>query len=522
MKKTIRVYENKQYIDKEINYIPLRYIVSILMAVIEILAIIAILVLIALYVPYFYIAIYITVIVIILSIIASDENPDYKVPWIVAVICLPIVGMMLYFMFSKRKLPNKLIKKLSIIDKPISYKDLKSNLDLLEKENDLMKSEALNLCKISKTNLYRNNEVKYYPLGENMFDDMLVELKKAKEFIFLEYFIIEEGVFWNSILDVLKEKASNNVCVKLVYDDIGCMATLPGKYYKDLKKFNIDAIPFSKLRGTADGEFNNRSHRKILVIDGKVGFTGGVNVADEYINVIKKYGHWKDTGIKIVGNSVNELTRLFLIDYYLNNKKIKEYEFEKYYRYQDVCSNNNFIIPFGDGPKPIYNKNVGKIAIMNLINHATKYAYITTPYLIVDNEIMRCIENASLRGVDVRLVIPGIPDKKLVYELTKSSAEILTKSNVKVYIYTLGFVHAKQYIIDDKAGIIGTINLDYRSLTHHFENGVWIYDENLIKDIKKDFEKMFDNSKLLIIKKKRVNIFRKLLRALLKMISPLL
>ena len=338
----------------------------------------------------------------------------------------------------------------------------------------------------------------------------------------MEYFIIEEGKFWNAILDILKEKAILGVEVKLLYDDIGCMSTLPGNYYKKLRSYNIDAIPFSKLRGTADGEFNNRSHRKIMVIDGIVGFTGGVNIADEYINEVEKYGHWKDTGIMIKGSSVNELTRLFLIDYYLNNKKVKEFEFDKYYRYQDYKDINNYVIPFGDGPKPIYEKNVGKIAIMNLLNHATKYVYITTPYLIVDNEIMRCIENASLRGVDVRIVIPGIPDKKMVYELTKYSADILTKSNVKVYKYTPGFIHAKEYIADDEVGIIGTINLDYRSLTHHFENGVWVYDEKFVKTIKDDFIEIFDNSKLINEELSKVNIFKRVIRALLKMISPLL
>ena len=299
------------------------------------------------------------------------------------------------------------------------------------------------------------------------------------------------------------------------------MATLPGNYYKKLRKHNISAFPFSKLRGTADGEFNNRSHRKILVIDGLVGFTGGINIADEYINKIVKFGHWKDTGLKIKGNSVNELTRLFLIDYYLNDKKIKNYEFNKYYQIQTIKNANNYVIPFGDGPKPIYDKNVGKISIMNLLNHSTKYVYITTPYLIVDNEIMRCIENAAYRGVDVKIIIPGIPDKKIVYELTKSSAEILIKSNIKIYEYIPGFVHAKQYIADDKVGIIGTINLDYRSLTHHFENGVWIYDEIFIKKVKEDFNETLKKSKLINNETKKISLLKKFIRALLKMISPL-
>ena len=522
MKKNIKVYDKGKYVDKEINYIPLRYILSILMAIVEIASIIAILVLLTLLIPYFYISIYITVIVLIITIIAKDENPDYKIPWILAVIVLPIVGMMLYFIFSKRKLPNKVVKKLKIIDQPLKSDESKDNINELKLENELICSQALNLCNLSKSNLYKNNKVKYYSLGEEMFVDILNELSKAKEFIFLEYFIIENGLFWDSMLEILIQKAKSGVEVKLLYDDIGCMSTLPGKYYKQLKKYNIDARPFSKLRGTADGEFNNRSHRKILVIDGIVGFTGGINIADEYINKYEKYGHWKDTGIKIEGNSVNELTRLFLLNYYLNNKNVFNYEFDKYYRYCEIKDVNNYIIPFGDGPRPIFEKNVSKIAIMNLLNHSTKYVYITTPYLIVDNEIMRCIENAALRGVDVRIVIPGIPDKKMVYELTKNSAEILAKSNVKIYHYTPGFIHAKQYISDDKVGIIGTINLDYRSLTHHFENGVWLYDEEFIKEVKGDFQNVFNKSTLINENHKKVNIFKRVIRALLKIISPLL
>lgn len=524
MKKNIKVYENGGYRDKEINYIPLRFIIAIMLAVIEIILIILIMFLFAIYIPYFYIAIYITVICIVIKIISSNENPDYKVPWIVTVIALPIVGMMLYFMFSKRVLPKKVIKRLKILTKKVNNKEYLDNLNELKGNNELLYTQAVNLCNISETNLYKNQEIKYYEKGELMFKDILESLKSAKEFIFLEYFIIEEGLFWNSILDILKDKALSGVEVKVIYDDIGCMSTLPGNYFKVLKKYKINAVCFSKLRGSADGEFNNRSHRKILVIDGCIGFTGGVNIADEYINVVNRFGDWKDTGIKIVGNSVNELTRLFLIDYYLNDRFEKELNFDKYYKnieYKEPINNTkNFVIPFGDGPKPIYEKNVGKIAIMNLINHAIRYVYITTPYLIIDNELMRCIENASIRGVDVRIVIPHIPDKKMVFEMTKSSAEVLIAANVKIFEYLPGFVHAKSYIADDLVGIIGTINLDYRSLTHHFENGVWIYGKDCIKEIKADFEMMFKES--MLIKNYKVNIIKRFMRAVLKIFTPLL
>ena len=275
------------------------------------------------------------------------------------------------------------------------------------------------------------------------------------------------------------------------------------------------------MKGQADGEFNNRSHRKILVIDGKVGFTGGVNIADEYINKIEVYGHWKDTGIKLEGKAVNELTKLFLSDFYTNFKREHTIDFDRYYVSENK-ENNSFIIPFGDGPNPMYEKNVGKTVIMNILNHAKEYVYITTPYLIIDNELMKAIENTALRGVDVRIIVPHIPDKKLVFEMTKSNYRLLIKSGVKIYEYEPGFIHAKSYIADDKVGMIGTINLDYRSLTHHFENGVWIYNDKVILDMKDDFISTINKSIYMNNEKIKDNLFNRFVRSIVRIFSPLL
>ena len=520
MKKKLRYHENGKIVEREINYIPGRYIVAVILALIEVLSIIGILIVLAYYVPYFYLAIWATEIGVVISIISSNENPDYKVPWLLFVIILPIVGFMLYFLFHERKLPKRIYKRLKRLDSSLNIND-KETFSKLENENKLVYSEAKLLSKISNTHLYQDTNIKYYSLGEEMHEDILIELSKAKKFIFLEYFIIEEGKFWNSMLEILIKKAENGVEVKVVYDDIGCMGTLPGNYYKELKEYHIDAIPFSILKGQADGEFNNRSHRKILVIDGLVGFTGGVNLADEYINQKLVYGHWKDTGIRLEGHAVNELTKLFLTDYYINIKKEPNIKFSDYYQDYHVKS-NSYVIPFGDGPYPIYDKNVGKSVIMNLLNHATDYVYITTPYLIIDNEMLRCIENAALRGIDVRLIVPHIPDKKIPFEMTKSNYEILISSGVKVYEYTPGFVHAKSYISDDLIGMIGTINLDYRSLTHHFENGVWIYNDKVILDMKKDFIETMDKSIYMNEIEIKNSLFKKVLRAIVRIFAPLL
>lgn len=523
MKKTIKVTNSKgQYIDKEINYIPTRYIIAMFLMLIEIISIIAIMVVMAIYVPYFYIAIFITEIVSIITIVVSSGNPDYKVTWLFFVVMLPLVGLMLFLIFHKRKLPRKAIKRYEKLHDSYDYND-SNNLAELANNDKLAHSQAISICKMSNTHLYKNSCLTYYSLGEEMHKAMLEEIEKAEKFILLEYFIIEEGIFWNSILDVLKEKAKQGVDVKVVYDDIGCMGTLPGRYYKKLKKdYNIDTVLFSKLKGAADGEFNNRSHRKILVIDGKVGFTGGVNIADEYINQNDRLGHWKDTGIKIVGNAVNELTKLFLIDFYINKKVKTEIDLSNYYVENKIENHQNFIIPFGDGPKPIYNYDVGKTAILNLLNHAERYVYITTPYLVVDNEFMNTIANTAIRGVDVRIIVPHIPDKKFVFNMTKSNYRQLIKQGVKIYEYTPGFIHAKSYIADDKIGIIGTINLDYRSLTHHFENGIWLYDEQIINEMKNDFIETQNKSEFMNNKKHKDNVFTKLFNVIIKLFAPLL
>ena len=519
MKKKITVYEKGKKTVKNVNIIPFRYIFAVIISVLEIASIIGIVVLLAIYVPYFYTLVIATIVLLVIGIIGSPDNPDYKIPWILVVILLPIIGMMLYFIFNERRLPKKFLKKYHKHYNSLELSD-DENHKKLKEEDKLIASYALELCKISKSHLYKNTELSYFKLGEEMFESILIDLKNAKDFIFLEYFIIEEGLFWNSILNILKEKAQNGVEVKVVYDDIGCMNTLKGNYYKTLKKFNIDCVLFSKLKAAADGEFNNRSHRKMLIIDGKIAYTGGVNIADEYINKERRFGHWKDTGIKLVGEAVKEYTRLFLVDYYINVKKDVDLDYSKYYG-NFGTKNESYVIPFGDGPNPIYTENVGKNVIINILNQAKDYVYITTPYLITDNEVIKTIKNTALRGIDVRIITPHIPDKKMVFELTRSNYDILIQSGVKIYEYKPGFIHAKSYISDDIIGMIGTINLDYRSLTHHFENGVWIYNDQIIKEMKVDFIETINQSILINDNPIKTSKLRKLFRSILKIFSPI-
>ncbi len=520
MKRKYQYKINEETVEREYEYIPVRYIIAILITLLEVLAVIGIVLALCYYVPYFYIAAFITNVACILKIISSDDNPDYKVPWLLVVLVVPIAGFMLYFMFYTRKLKPKFVRRLEQLHN-MSYKHDDSELfENLNQDEPMAASQAKMLCEIADTHLFTNTKQTYFPLGENMYESLLEDLKKAEKFIYMEYFIIEEGKFWNTILDVLKEKAANGVEVRVLYDDIGCMTTLPGNYSKILKQYGIEAAPFSRLKGNADSEFNNRSHRKITVIDGEIGYTGGINIADEYINAVQKHGHWKDTAVRLEGEAVWELTKLFLTDFGINVSKIPVIREDCYPA--SKIRESGYIIPFGDGPNPIYQHRVGKSVIQNMLNSATDYVYMTTPYLIIDNDLCQSIENAALRGVDVRIVVPHIPDKKIVFGMTRSIYPRLMAAGVKIYEYEQGFVHAKSYVADGKYAMIGTINLDYRSLVHHFENGVWMYKATAIKDIETDIRSTMQKCIEIKSDMLKTNLPTRFIRAVVRIFAPML
>ena len=520
MKKKIVIDKGLEKIEKEIDYIPFRYILAILIVIFETAAIIALMALLTIYLPYFYFAVAGTQFIVAISIIGRADNPDYKLPWIFFVLLIPIIGFMLYFMFYTRKLSKKQRKRIRRFTAERIGKDDAPELEMIRDDNSAAASQAYAVKNLSDSHIYGNTDIRYYSLGEKLFEAMVEDLKRAEKFIFMEYFIIEEGLFWNTISDILQEKVKVGVEVRVLYDDIGCMKTLPGNYYKKLQKAGIKCVPFSKLRGQANNEFNNRSHRKITVIDGTIGYTGGVNLADEYINHTVRFGHWKDIGIRLEGAAVNELTRLFLIDYGLSDKHSND-DFTDYY-VSSATEANGWCVPFGDGPRPIYERRVAKTAIQNLLNGAQKNVYITTPYLIIDNEMVQTLENTALRGVDVRIITPHIPDKKLVFSMTRSYYKRLIEAGVKIYEYEPGFVHAKMYVADGEIAIIGTVNLDYRSLVHHFENGVWMYRSSAIADMEKDFLETQRKSIKFESEMLKDTLWKRFVRSLVKIFAPLL
>ena len=501
--------------------IPLRYAVALSVAVSEIALIIGAVVILCREIPLFNALYLITNLICIVKIIASDDNPDYKAPWLICVIALPIVGFVLYVMFYSRKLEGRYIKRIkSVRAQKYAYDDSYAR-ERLASEDKVAASQAKMLCEISRSHLFLNTDVRYFPSGRATWESLIDDLWRAEKFIFIEFFIIDSGVFWSSVLEVLRRKAALGVDVRVIYDDVGCMTTLPGNYDRILRSYGINTVIFSKLCGNADSKFNNRSHRKIVVIDGKVGYTGGINIADEYVGERVKFGHWKDAGVRIEGDAVREMTWLFLFDFGINSKTLQEPPADAYPSLNSTQT-DGYVIPFGDGPKPIYSRGVAKSAIQNMVCAATEYVYVTTPYLIMDNDLCSDIERAALRGVDVRIVVPHVPDKRIVFAMTRSFYHRLMDAGVKIYEYEPGFIHAKTYVADGKYAIVGTSNLDYRSLVHNFENGVWMYGNKAVRNVKEDVDEVIGKSLLITEDMLKTGALRRFVRALIRIFAPMM
>lgn len=457
----------------------------------------------------------------ILAIVNRNMPPESKVTWLLFAV-VPVFGFLLYLMIGERRLSKKEIQQLEKMDSMKFREDNSYDLRVeLKQENKSAFGIVKSLLSMDhNADVYDGTASQYFPLGEEMFEAMLDDLRSAKKFIFLEFYIIDPGVMWNRILEILVDKVQQGVEVKLLYDDIGCMATLPGDYTKRLRKMGIDAHKFNKVIPRMTVAYNNRDHRKILVVDGQVGYTGGINLADEYINHIVRFGHWKDGGVRLEGRAVKALTRLFLMNWYINRGEITD--FDRYHFDSQRVEGKGLYIPYGSGPKPIYKEQVGKTVYQNIINQAIDYVYITTPYLIIDYDLTEDIKNAAMRGVDVRIVTPFIPDKKLIQIVTRGAYPDLLEAGVKIYEYTPGFIHSKNVISDDELAVVGTINFDYRSLVHHYENAVLMYQTESIADIKQDFEGLFDVSEEISLETLQNSWYQRLLKEIMQLFAPLL
>ena len=403
------------------------------------------------------------------------------------------------------------------------FLDFKKEDYMILKEMDIYKyKQACFLTNVSDFPVYRSSKMEFLDIGELCFEKMLSDLKKAEKYIFLEYFIIAKSSMWEKIYEVLKDRSEHGVKIYILTDQLGSNFRLPENYKENLGLENVITKLFNPISPFISLHINYRDHRKIMVIDGKVAYTGGINIGDEYINKTKTLGHWKDFGIRMTGKSVTSFTIMFLRMWNIGNK-INYLNYEDFVLEEPNYPNddNGFILPFCDGPDN--HNNPAENTYINMINSAKKSVYITTPYLILDNELIVALTNAAYSGIDVRIIIPHIPDKKIVFALSRSFYDKLLKSGVKIYEYEIGFVHGKSCIVDGEVAVIGTINFDFRSLYLHYECGVWSYNTGVEKKMQDDFFKTLEQSiQIKYDTWKKRSIFKKIFEAILVAIAPLL
>ena len=462
-------------------------------------------------------------IVAVFWIVNRSSEPAYKIAWIVPILIFPIFGGLFYLLFGGNKLSKRTRRKMEGMDRKmleVLRPDFKAD-SLITFGEDAV-HQARYLEHMAHCPVYGGTETEYFPLGEDCFARMVEELKKAERYIFMEYFIIEDGIMWDTILDILIEKVKEGVDVRVMYDDIGSMFTLPREYASELeKRTGIQCCVFNPFIPILSLRLNNRDHRKILVIDGKVAFTGGINLADEYINKKVRFGHWKDSAILVRGEAAWSMTVMFLTLWdYTRETDTEDYDFFRP-RWETPPKGAGYVQPYTDNP--LDGEAVGQSVYLNLINKARRYVYITTPYLIVDDSMNTALCIAAKSGVDVRIMTPHIPDKKVVFEVTRAHYDALLEAGVKIYEYTPGFVHAKNFAVDDKYGTVGTVNMDYRSLFLHFENGVWLCGDPAVRSIKADFLATLEKCQPITLEQSRaLPWWRKAYRAVLRVFAPLM
>lgn len=462
------------------------------------------------------------VVVMVVCLLNSRLDPTAKITWLFVIMLLPVFGALL-FLYTQSDLGFRVLKQRirqlieqtrgSISQSPQAMEGLASS--------DLgAASLARYLHHSGSFPVFDQTAVAYFPFGENKWEEMLRQLEQANRFIFLEYFIVEEGVMWGRILEILAKKAAQGVEVRVMYDGTCEFSTLPHDYPDRLKKLGIQCKMFAPVTPFVSTHYNYRDHRKILVIDGHTAFNGGVNLADEYINHIVKYGHWKDTAVMLKGEAVKSFTLMFLQMWNINEAQP---EFDRYLScpVPETEAASGHVIPYGDGPLDGW--KIGERVYMDILNRAQRYVHIMSPYLILDGELETALKYTAERGVEVTLILPGIPDKKIPYALAKTHYASLLDSGVNIYEYTTGFVHAKVFVSDDREAVVGTINLDYRSLYHHFECATYLHSVDCIPKIENDFQSTLRKCRRVtpeIVRQERWTT--KLLGSIVKAFAPLL
>lgn len=455
-----------------------------------------------------------------LFVIYRNDSGAYKLGWILLICLVPILGTLMYAFFGNKR-PSRRLKRI-IEEVESKHKDeLRQQERLGELSNSRLQRTVDYVAKEGPYPAWSGTKSKYYSLGDKAFPDLLQDLKNAKHFIFMEYFIIEEGEMWAEIFDILKEKVKEGLDVRVIYDDVGSMDKIPYGFQKKLEAEGVKVVVFNPVRPILNLVYNNRDHRKITVIDGYICHTGGYNLADEYINRVERFGHWKDSGIRLEGEAVWNYTVMFLNIWNAYRKTDTDYStFAPHVHHPEVFDSDGIVQPFSDSP--LDDENVSENVYLEIINQAEEYIYLYTPYLILDAEMLSCLQLAARRGVDVRVVTPGIPDKKLIFRLTRSYYQPLMKAGVKVYEYTPGFIHSKSILADDFIGVVGTINMDYRSLYLHFECGTMMIGSSVLRKLKEDCQLTFSRCHRISEEDTRTGFLGLLFDGVLRVLSPLL
>jgi len=460
---------------------------------------------------------------VVLYIFNRKEKPAFKLSWVFLILALPVFGGLFFLLFSFQSTTKKAkvaLQKITEKTQPL-FAPQEDLLPAIEQEcPDCLRAVRYLQC-CAGFPIYHQTQTEYLTPGEVKLTRMLEELKKAQHYIFLEYFIVEQGVMWCSILDILKEKVKEGVEVRVLYDDMGCFFRLPLNYPNVLEGYGIQCAVFNKFRPVMSTLQNNRDHRKIAVVDGKVAITGGINLADEYINAVDRFGHWKDSAILLKGDAAWSFSLMFLQMWAFTTSTWEDYS--KYRPWQDVpcpVPSDGLVQPYADSP--IDNEHVGEHVYLELITSAKDYLFINTPYLIVDDSMLSALSLAAKSGVDVRIVTPHHWDKQYVHITTRSYYRDLIQSGVKIYEYTDGFIHSKTFVADDKVATVGTANLDFRSLYLHFECGVWLYKSKAVMQLKQDFLNTLEKCQSISLEDCKGNAFLRLIQDILRVFAPLM
>lgn len=495
------------------------FIISMLILIQILLIVLPTVFLSTVYVPLFFLFLAVDLF-LVLAIVNRNYNPSFKIAWLIPVLCIPIGGALLYILFGRNHLNKKNTERLknAVESSNGTITADRELLTMIGEKNAHLRREASYIIYNSRSNIYAFTETEFLNPGSLFFERLITDLEKAEKFIFLEFFIIGDGEMWRKTLNILMKKAAQGVEIRLLYDDIGTINLLPADFPEKMNAVGIKTAVFNPYKPSLDQFLNYRDHRKFAIIDGKIAFTGGINIADEYINRKKRFGFWEDSSVKLDGDAVRKVTVLFLEMWYFTTQE--KPDFQKYLpSYQG--KNDGFVIPFSD--EPLFEEMIHENAYINLIENAKNSVYICTPYLILDNTMESCLIRAAKSGIDVKIITPHHPDKKMVFEMTRSNYESLIRNGVEIYEFTPGFMHTKMIIGDGLTAIVGTCNFDFRSFYLHFENGVWMYKSKAVRQAQDSFFKALAASERITPAFfENVPLKTQIIRSFLKIFSPLM